>query len=113
MELSPKHIKLLQKTKKKTVIRTDKYDIKDLEYLRSLDLITAISCDKKDDYFYQAFITEKGKAVLSERLHSNRRANIALVLSILALLVSFLVAFTPFAEWSQDWISTLIQSISS
>lgn len=85
MPLSGKHLRLLRKIGKEKVIRTSKYEIKDIEYLRSEGLVTATQVDKEDDFFYQPHITEKGKAVLYTQLHTIRRANIAIVLSIIAM----------------------------
>lgn len=113
MYLSKQHINLLKQTRKTAVIRTDKFGVDDLEYLRSEGLIIACSVDKKDDFFYQAKITEKGKAVLYERIDVKRRANIAIVLSVVALIVSLLVAFTPFADWSRSWIESVSRSLFS
>ena len=67
MHLSPKQARLLKTISKKTVTRDNKYKLDDVEYLRSLGLITACCVDKEDDFFYQAIITEKGKAILYER----------------------------------------------
>ena len=111
MHLSGRHMKMLKKISKEDIIRTDKWDIEDIEYLRSEGLVTVCSVDRKDDFFYQPRLTEKGKAVLDERLHSTRRANIALLLSICAIILSFLTAFTPFADWSRSLIEKLIQSL--
>lgn len=107
MYLSPQHIKLLKEIRKSNVIRTDKWDIEDIEYLRSEGLVIACAVDKQDDFYYQPRITEKGKAVLFERVDVKRRANIAIFLSVVALIISFLVAFTPFADWSSAFIQEL------
>lgn len=96
MHLNPTQIKLLKKVSKQSVIRTDKFDLSDVEYLRSLGLTVACSADKQDDFFYQATITEKGKAVLYEYtaalvekwvpvIISNLIAVSALIVSIIAL----------------------------
>lgn len=96
MHLSKKQLKLLKTISKRIVIRTDKRDINDIEYLRSEGLVTACSVDKKDDFYYQPIITEKGKAVLYEHfIHnvekwipdiiSNLIAIAALIVSIIAL----------------------------
>lgn len=120
MNLSKKHLRLLKAIENKTIVRTNKRKIKDLEYLRSLELITAISVDKEDDFYYQPEITEKGKAVLYERLYANKRANIALALSILSLiisslslLISFFTDFLPTVGWIWEGISSIIQSTPS
>ena len=91
MDLARSHLRLLKSLERgETVIRTDKYSVKDLEYLRANLLIEAIAFDKPGDYFYQAEITEKGKAVLYQYRARNRRANIALFFSALAILISLL-----------------------
>ncbi len=107
MYLSKKHIRLLKKVNKRPIVRTDKYHLKDAEYLRSNDLVTARMIDRDDDFYYEMIITEKGTAVLHERLHASRRANVALALSIIAIVLSILTAFTPFPEWSQQIIRNL------
>ena len=107
MHLSSSHVKLLKKIKRKNVIRTNKRDIEDIEYLRSNELVVICSVDKKDDFYCQPIITEKGKAVLEEKLDIKRRANIAMILSLLALIISFLVAFTPFSDWFKELILLL------
>lgn len=97
MYLSRKQLKLLKTISKSTVIRTDKNDIKDIEYLRLEKLVEVSMVDKKDDFFYQAHITEQGKAYLDNVTQhniehwvpviiSNLIALAALILSIIALL---------------------------
>lgn len=99
MYLSRKQLKLLKTISKSTVIRTDKHDIKDIEYLRKNDLVEVSMVDKKDDFFYQAHISEQGKAYLDELakhnlehwlpvIISNLIALAALILSIIALIQS-------------------------
>ena len=96
MQLEPTQLKLLKEIRRENVVRTDKWEIKDIEYLRSEGLVTVCSVDKKDDFFYQPRITEKGKAVLYECfIHkvekwvpviiSNSIAIAALIISIIAL----------------------------
>lgn len=108
MYLSQHHIKLLKQISKEKVIRTDKWKTEDIEYLRGKDLVTVCSVDKEDDFFYQPKITEKGKAVLYERVDVKRRANIAIAISVIALVISFLSAFTPFADWLNGLIKSLM-----
>lgn len=97
MYLSRKQLKLLKTISKSAVIRTDKNDIKDIEYLRLEKLVEVSMVDKKDDFFYQAYITEHGKAYLDNVTQhniehwvpvviSNLIALAALILSIIALL---------------------------
>ena len=111
MVISPNQLKLLAAISKKNEIRTDTNN-EDIEYLQDNGLVVCMQCDHPGDYFLQARITEKGKAFLYERMHSNRRANIALMFSVIALVLSLLTALTPFPDWSKAWISTLFQSIS-
>ena len=96
MHLSREQIKLLKQISRKIIVRTNKRNLSDVEYLRSLELITAMVADKEDDYYYQPKITEKGKAVLSEHvvhitekwipvIISNLIAIAALIISIIAL----------------------------
>ena len=97
MYLSRKQFKLLKTISKSTVVRTDKYDIDDIEYLRSENLVEVTMVDKEDDFFYQARITERGKAYLDNIsrhnlehwlpvIISNLIALVALILSIVAIL---------------------------
>lgn len=111
IDLDKNHIRLLQKTKKQQVIRTDKRNLKDIEYLLENELITAVSYDTDQEFFCQPKITEKGKAVLYEWKSSRKRTDIALVLSICAIVLSILTAFTPFSDWSRAWIENLIRSL--
>lgn len=112
MDISPAQLRLLKRIGKKPIVRTDKHGIEDIEYLRDNGLVTVTQCDKPGDFFCQPRITEKGKAFLYQTCHSNRRANIALFLSIVAILLSLLTAFTPFPDWSKECISSLLQGIS-
>ena len=96
MHLSPDHLKLLKQIRKGTVVRTDKNDLEDVEYLRAEGLTIACCVDKPNDFFYQPRITEKGKDVLHQHfIHgveswlpviiSNAIAAVALIISIIAL----------------------------
>lgn len=112
MYISAKQLRLLADIAKNPTVRTDKDNVEDIEYLRDHALVTCTQCDKSDDFFYQARITEKGKAFLYETKHNLRRTNIALALSIIAILISLLTAFTPFSDWSKDFISSILQSFA-
>ena len=68
MHLTPKQFKLLKKANSDTIIRSDKYDLEDVEYLRSLGLVIACCVDKKEEFFYQARITEKAKLYYTKNL---------------------------------------------
>ena len=62
--LSKEQMRLLRETKENLVVRTDKYKIEDVEYLRELGFVTCIQVDKEGDFYYQARISESGKACL-------------------------------------------------
>lgn len=107
MDLSYEHICLLKEISKDKVTRSDPTKIKDIDYLISLGLVEAYTCDKEEEFYLFPVLTEKGKAVLYEKTRATRRANIALTLSIISIVLSFLVAFTPFADWSKQLLSML------
>ena len=90
MPLNRHQLKLLKETKTKPVIRTDKWNIKDVEYLRSEGLVEGCCVDKPDDFFYQVWITEKGKAVLHEHFIQRVEKLAAFIVSIVALIVSII-----------------------
>lgn len=102
--LTPTQRKLLKKIARKTEIRTDKYKLDDVEYLYELELVRVTSCNKPDDYFYQAFISEKGKAYLHGYTHHIVGEYITRAAAVLALALSLLNTFTPFPEWIQELI---------
>lgn len=102
MQLSRKHIKLLKDISKSKVVRTDRNDIKDIEYLLINELVTVTKCDKPNDFFYQPHISEKGKAVLDVIKLSDRRSNIAISISVFALIVSVV---------SSNWQGSLLSLI--
>lgn len=105
--LTPTQRKLLKNISRKTEIRTDKYKLDDVEYLKSLGLIRVCSCDKPDDFYYQAFISEKGKAFLHGYKVHIIGERITRILAILAFILSLLSTFTPFPEWVQELIKTM------
>ncbi len=93
--LSGRHIRLLKKIQKNTVIRTTKPN-KDLDYLYKRKYIEITECDKPGDYFAQPYLTDKGEAKLYELKKkfieiwlpvavSNVLALAALIISIIAL----------------------------
>ena len=53
-------------------------------------------------------ITYQGYKFLDERF-PNLRSNIAIVISVLALVLSALVAFTPFPEFTKTFITTIFK----
>ena len=92
MTLSRRQTALLKRIGQRRVIRTNKNNVDDLIYLYDLGLISVVSCPKEDDYYFEASgLTEKGKAVLDERIlyYRDRRVpHISLGLSIAAILIS-------------------------
>lgn len=112
MYIDPKQLRLLASIAKKAEVRTNKHNIEDIKYFRDNGLVICTECDHPGDYFLQAQISEKGKAFLYETKHNRRRTNIALCLSIIAILISLLTAFTPFSDWSRNFISSMFQTVS-
>lgn len=95
--------RLLKKIKRRGVIRKDKHDLDDLQYLYDQGLIHVVSCPKEDDFYFDAYaLTEKGKAVLDERIlhYRDRRVPyVALVLSILAVIISLAAVFLQLLQF--------------
>lgn len=108
--LTPKQRKLLKKIAKESEIRTDKYKLDDLNYLYELGYIKAFSCDKPDDFFYQAFISEKGKAFLHGYKIHVIGEHITRALAILALVLSLINTFTPFPDVVQELIKSWLSN---
>lgn len=107
--LTPTQRRLLKKIARKTEIRTDKYKLDDVEYLKSLGFVKTTFCNKPDDFFYQAFITEKGKAFLHGYKVHFVGDFIPKIIAVLAFILSLLNTFTPFPKWVQEFIATLFQ----
>lgn len=112
MYISPKQLKLLSAIAKSPEIRTDKNALEDVLYLHDNGLVICTHIDHPNDYFFQARISEKGKAFLYETKSLRRKTTISLVLSVIAIVISLLTAFTPFAEWSKAFISSLFQAFA-
>lgn len=112
MYIDPKQLNLLNKVAKGPEIRLDRFQSEDIFYLQENGLVVCNQYDCPGEYFLQARITEKGKAFLYETKHSRRRTNIALILSIVAIVISLLTAFTPFADLSKSFISSLFRAFS-
>lgn len=111
MFISKKQLNLLHKISKEYVVRTDPSGVEDIEYLRDNGLVSVTRYEKTGDCFFRPQITEKGKAFLYERKNANRRANIALVLSMISLAISLLSTFTDVPQWIREFISSLLQSL--
>lgn len=109
MELDRMHTKVLkQSSRRETVYDYKKYD-EIIDYLISNKLIDFEITKTDKGTCYRVKTNQKGKAVLYERTTANRRANIAIVISVIAIVISFLTAFTPFSDWSRAFIETLFQ----
>ena len=93
MYISKNQLALLQRIAKKYLVRTDPATMDDIEYLRANGLVIVTKCEKPGDYYYHPTITEKGKVFLYEKKSANSRANIALFLSVISLLISILSTF--------------------
>lgn len=97
MNLSRRQTALLKRIGKHRVIRTNRNNVDDLAYFYDLGLISVISCPKEDDYYFEASgLTEKGKAVLDERIlyYRDRRVPYAaIIISILAIIISLAALF--------------------
>lgn len=113
MNFNNKHLSILRKASRKTIV-LDKTRYGDaVNHLINNHVIDITVSERDGEFYYHVTTTEKGKAVLYERSDAIRRANIAIFLSVIALVISFLVAFTPFADWSRAWIESVIQSLFS
>lgn len=88
MYLNFKQRRYLRKTKKGITYTVQTYD-PIARHLYKEELVNITECDKPGDYMMNIKITEKGKAYLAEHFDTNVRANIALMLSVLSLLISF------------------------
>ena len=103
MHIGRKHTHLLKKIDRGGVVRKDKRFVDDLQYLYDQGLIHVVSCPKEDDFYFDAYaLTEKGKAVLDERIlhYRDRRVPyVALVLSILAIIISLAAVFLQFLQF--------------
>ena len=94
MYLSREQLKLLKTISKSTVIRTDKNDIKDIEYLRIEKLVEVTMVNKKDDFFYQAHITEHGKDFLDNVSRHNVEHWVPVIISNLIALAALILSIT-------------------
>ena len=103
MNLSRRQTALLKRIGQRRVIRTNKNNVDDLVYLYDLGLISVVSCPKEDDYYFEASgLTEKGKAVLDERVLHYRDRRVpyaAIVISILALIISLAALALQFLQF--------------
>ena len=54
-------------------------------------------------------VTPKGEDALRENRFNDFKTNLSIWLSVLAFIISFLVAFTPFPEWCKTLINTIGQ----
>lgn len=106
-DLNPTQIKVLKKIAKNPQVRTEKYGKDDLDYLKELGLIKSRCCDHPDDYYYEAYISEKGKAFLHGYKVHIIGERITRVIAILAFILSLVNTFTPFPELVQEFIKSM------
>lgn len=101
-DLSRKQTRLLKKLLRSRVIRQDKHNVDDLQYLYDLGLITVVSCPKEDDYYFEATgLTERGKAALDNKTLWYRDRLVpyaALILSIISIVISILALILQFLD---------------
>lgn len=109
MDLSREQIVLLKKAKRKTMICESKQYGEIIDYLIKYRLIDFTIQREGDKVYYHVNTNQAGKAVLHEKSTALRRANLALIISAVAILLSLLTAFTPFSEWSKLFIEKLFQ----
>lgn len=109
MDLSRNQLTLLKKAKRKEIVCEKKKWGKIVAHLIKERLIDFRIQREGDKVYYLIRTNETGKAVLHEKTTALRRANIAIVISVVALLLSILTAFTPFPEWSKGFIEALLQ----
>ncbi len=112
-DLSPKQLKLLKQIAKSSednpMIRTEKYNNDDIEYLKSLKYVKVVLCDKDGDYYYQPKIKEHGKAYLYAKKKDTLSRLGSLTLFAFPFLLSILNAFTPFPIWCQEFLKNLFR----
>jgi hypothetical protein len=63
-----------------------------------------------DDYVehYAVMLTPEGIDALDMNKISRNESRIALILSIIAIVFTFITGFTPLADWCRSWFSSLI-----
>ena len=107
MDLSGKQLKLLKKACRK-VVRCDKKSKGEIvDFLSKKNVIDFTIENTENGVFYWVKANQDGKAIVYEKFSVKRRANIALVVSIIAIVISALTAFTPFPEWSKALMQSL------
>lgn len=112
--LSPKEKTALLYVKKKVVvpIREFRYGSFRCDSLIEKGYIIKIpippkSYDSGYTESYAVKLSPKGEDALDlSRIHDNE-ARIALILSVVAIVFTFITAFTPFADWLKQWIASL------
>lgn len=109
IDLSSKQFRLLKKIARNQIIRTEKYTNDDIEHLKNIGLVKIISCDKEGDYYYEPQITESGKSYIYFRKKSLKYEKNTRLISVTALVISLITAFTPFGDWCKTFIINLFK----
>ena len=107
MELHNDHLRLLRRASRKTVVCDGNKYSEMLNNLAAAHLIYFIIRNDGEKVLYYVNTTDKGKAALYEKTSSDRKNNIALVLSTIAIILTVLDSFTPFGDWAREFIQTL------
>lgn len=94
-------------------IREFPFDISRFDYLVENEFIekTVIRGKRYPDGYIENLgvkITARGRDALFLKRTVAKQARASLILSIIALALTFLVGFTPFADLLKDWISSLL-----
>ena len=107
MELDKTHFEILRKARKKSYICPFDDNWDRARYLENLGLVSLRCFGENGVELTEITITEKGKGELYCHTDTRKRANIALVLSIIAIVLSLLTTFTPFPDWTKEFIRSL------
>jgi hypothetical protein len=115
-QLSPKEKIALLYVKKKVVVpvREFRYGSFRCDSLIEKKYLIKIAIQPKqyeDGYTecYAVKISPEGIDALDMSRISKNESRIALILSIAAIIFTFITAFTPFADWIKSWIASLFQ----
>ena len=104
MELNRNHLAMLKKSCRKTARFNRDTHGPAVDYLSSQKLITFTISNVRGKIIYHVSATEQGKAALYEKVSVIHRANLALLLSLIAILISFLAEFTPVFDYLKELI---------
>ena len=98
MNFSHKHLRMLRKASRKPIdYRQDKHESA-INYLITKKVINFTIRHTKKGVVYRIATNENGKAMLYEKYIVSIRSKIAIILSIIAIVISLLTAFTPLSD---------------